>query len=190
MLKETINLTDSQNELTPIDRRREARFPFTATVEVVEPKSKTRIQGRTSDLSRGGCYIDAISSFPFDTDVDVCLKKDNRSFEAQARVTYSLDGMGMGVKFVQAAPEQTSLLEKWIGVLSGELPHEPEVEQPAEQQASVKSSKCDPYYVVNELIIELMRQGILPDTKCRALLRQLNGVDQDSLSIPATEFQQ
>ena len=190
MLQETVNLTQKSNDLTPLDRRREARFPFTATVEVIEPKSKTRIQGRTSDLSRGGCYIDTISSFPFDTNVNVILKKENRAFEAQAKVAYSLDGMGMGLKFVQAAPEQMNLLNKWVGVLSGELAHEPEVEEAVEQPVVEVPSKRDPLFVMNELIVELMRQGVLPETKCKALLQQLSGSDPDASNILATGLAQ
>jgi hypothetical protein len=51
-------------ETDPHERRRHTRHPFTATVEAVELKSQTRIQGRTSELSRGGGYVDTLSSLP------------------------------------------------------------------------------------------------------------------------------
>lgn len=87
-------------------------------------------------------------------------------------------GMGMGVKFIPAEPEQMHILEKWIGQLSGELPSEPEELELVEQPSSQAPASPDPYYVLNELIIELMRQGILSDTKCKGLLQQLHSNEQ------------
>ena len=58
MFEEPNNKIGSSAEPDPHERRRHARYPFTATVEALEPKSQMLIQGRTSDLSRGGCYVD------------------------------------------------------------------------------------------------------------------------------------
>jgi hypothetical protein len=44
---------DTVTECDPHERRRQVRYPFTAAVEIVVRESQTRIQGRTSDLSRG-----------------------------------------------------------------------------------------------------------------------------------------
>src|SRR3979490_2345989 len=118
---------DSATERDPHERRRHTRYPFTVTVEAVESKSQTRIQGRTSDLSRGGCYVDTISSFPAGSAVKIRLTKDARSFESQAQVVYSSVGMGMGVKFTSSASQQLSTLEKWGGELSGKLAPEPQL---------------------------------------------------------------
>ena len=42
----------------PQERRRHQRYPFAAAVEALEFMSETRIQGRVSDLSRGGCFME------------------------------------------------------------------------------------------------------------------------------------
>jgi hypothetical protein len=97
MSEELNNKIDGSAETDPHERRRHARHPFTATVEAVELKSQTRIQGRTSDLSRGGCYVDTISSFPAGSIVKMRLTKEMRSFEARAEVVYSSVGMGDAV---------------------------------------------------------------------------------------------
>ena len=47
-----------------VEQRKHPRYPFTATVEAIEQRSQTRIKGRTSDLSLGGCYVDTISTLP------------------------------------------------------------------------------------------------------------------------------
>jgi PilZ domain len=172
MVEECNAVTDGSGAVSPQERRGHPRYPFTASVEVIEPNSKTRIEGRTADLCCGGCYVDTIISLPVDTAVEMCVTKENRSFKAQAKVAYSVDGMGMGMKFIPPAPDQMRTLEKWIGQLSGQLPPAPErcaVEQPCTESCPHSESFC----VLNELIIELRRQGILSDTKCEAFLRQL-----------------
>jgi hypothetical protein len=156
------------------ERRRHSRYPFTATVELVEASSQTRIQGRTSDLSRGGCYVDSPCRFPAGSVVKMRLTKEMRSFEAQANVVYSLDGMGMGVKFTAADSEQFSTLEKWMAELSGELQPRPELPQPSDQSCAQRRPGNEEYFVLNELVMELMRQGVLSNAKCEALLQKLN----------------
>jgi hypothetical protein len=130
---------DSPTERDPHERRRHTRYPFTVTVEAVEGKSQTRIQGRTSDLSRWGCYVDTIRSFPAGSVVKMRLTKDARSFEAQAEVVYSLVGMGMGVRFTSGGPQHFLTLEKWVEELSGKLLPEAESPQLPDQSCSPAS---------------------------------------------------
>src|ERR1700722_6852076 len=95
------------------ERRRELRFPFVASVEAVEPKSSAKILGRTSDISAGGCYVDTISPFSAGTVFKIRLTKDAVTFEADARAVMSQVGMGMGVAFISAVPQQMRSFQKW-----------------------------------------------------------------------------
>jgi hypothetical protein len=156
------------------ERRTHPRYPFTSTVEMVEPKSQTRIQGRTSDLSRGGCYVDSTSSFPAGSILNVRLTKEMRSFDAQAEVAFSIDGMGMGLKFTGVDPEQFSTLEKWMAELSGELQPGLALPQPADPSCAERRPGNEEFYVLNELVVELKRQGVLSNAKCEAMLQKLN----------------
>jgi hypothetical protein len=156
------------------ERRRHSRYPFTATAEIVEANSQTRIQGRTSDLSRGGCYVDSTCRFSAGSIVKIRLTKEMCSFEARADVVYSLDGMGMGVKFTGADPEQLSTLEKWMAELRGELQPRPELPQPSDQSCAERRPGNEEYFVLNELVTELMKQGVLSNDKCEAMLQKLN----------------
>ena len=171
----------SSTEPDPHERRRHARYPFTATVEAVETISQTRINGRTSDLSRGGCYVDAISSFPVGSVVKMRLTKEARSLEAQAEVVYSLAGMGMGVKFTGGDPEQLWNLEKWVGELSGELSPEPEPPQ-VSAPSCADGNPCNEEDVLAELVMELMKQRVLPEAKCKAMLEKLQLIGHAKLS--------
>jgi hypothetical protein len=114
------NTENEGSAKTGRERRKDARFPFNATVEAVEVKSQAKIQGRTSDLSRGGCYVDTISCFSEGSTVKIRLTMGARSFEAEAKVVYSLVNMGMGMKFTNAHLEQLCLLEKWVEDLGRE----------------------------------------------------------------------
>lgn len=154
------------------ERRRHPRYPFTAAAEAVELQSEMRIKARTSDLSRGGCYLDTINPFPVGTLVKLRLTKGKNSLESQAAVVSSHVGMGMALKFTTAEPEQLWILEKWLGELSGELPQQSDAPEQEEQASPEESKKEDQYYVLNELITTLMRKGVLTEAEAKAMLRK------------------
>ena len=152
------------------ERRQSPRYPFTATAEAVELQSRARIVGRTADLGRGGCYVDTISPFPVGTPVKLRLSQGNRSFECQAAVIYSHVGMGMGLAFTEVGPDQQSVLQEWLGVLSGELTPSSEPQPVAE---SPLYSSQNERHVLNQLISLLIRKRILTETEGMTLLREL-----------------
>jgi hypothetical protein len=174
MIEETNKNINSSSARDPRERRRHSRYPFTATVETVEAKSQAHIQGRTSDLSRGGCYVDTINSLPPGSLVKICVTKGMHSFEAQAEVVYSLVGMGMGMKFTDSDPGQVGIVEKWLAELSGELPPESEISQPADPSFAQQKPGNEECLVLNELVVELMRQGVISNAKCEAMLQKLD----------------
>ena len=169
----TVGVIESSAPAVFVERRRDPRYPVTATVETVDLKTRTRIQARTTDLSWGGCYVDTTSPFPVKTAVKMRLTKDNRSFDVDARVVYSLVGMGMGLAFTGADPEQVAVLKRWIGELSGELPSELSAPQPAKPIGVTKDSKDRQSYVLGALVLELMRQGVLSNDKGKTMIEQL-----------------
>jgi hypothetical protein len=134
------------------------------------------MNARTSNLGRGGCYVDAFSPFPVNAPVKLQLTCEKRSFTANAIVTNSRTGMGMGLKFTEIEPEQLPVLEKWLGELSGAVPREPEASLEAGWCAKPESSRGQ-WYVLNELIVTLMRKGALSDSEGKSMLQKLNGQD-------------
>ena len=152
------------------DPRRHVRYSFTSAVEVHLSGSSTSIQGRTSDVSREGCFVDTTSSFPVGSRVTLRLTKDNGTFEAGGEVVYSLSGMGMGVKFVDVPVEQLATLEKWIAELNGEASPEPALPAFSEQSRDENTE----YDVLSELLIELMKKGVLSNEKGKEMLQKLN----------------
>ncbi len=156
---------------TPVERRRTPRSAFTAAVVIVEPKSGTRIDAHTSDLSIGGCYVDTMSPFPQGTDVQLRLTTHEKSFNTKARVTYSLIGVGMGLGFTAVGPEQLSILEEWFAELRGEL--QPELLADQEQPPYRATANTEEHYVLEELLVLMMRKGLLTEEEGEPMLHRL-----------------
>ncbi len=159
-------------------RRSNSRKPFTASALVFEPKSEMLLRARTADLGPDGCFIDTLNPFAKGTAVKVRIEKKGASFEAAAKVVYSLDSMGMGLAFNPVGPEQLWVLHEWLGEANGVLA--PEVTLPAiEAQISpkdlgaarTKDVHCE---VLNELIQDFMGRGLISVEKGQALVQKLS----------------
>jgi hypothetical protein len=151
------------------ERRQFPRYSFTGTFEATEPNSETRIQGRTADLSEGGCYADTMSPLPAGTLVKVRISKGNRSFESHGTVVYAVAGMGMGLRFESIDPQQRVNLRRWLGELRGESPVDLEADKREPGTCADPQRQC----VLNQLIGELMRKGILDDSMGKEMLQRL-----------------
>ena len=154
------------------ERRATARFPFTATAEVFELCSQTRIAGRSSDLGPNGCYVDSISPFSEGTAVRLCLENGSRKFEAMARITYCHPSMGMGMMFTEIKPENLRVLQTWIAELSGQTPPDFDA-APGESEASMSAEMVTLRQVLNELIILMVRKKHISENEGAGLLRQM-----------------
>lgn len=160
-------------EMPVKEQRSSIRYPFTATADVVELQSNARLSARSSDVGRGGCFVDTISPFPIGTTVSLRLSKEQKTFETRARVVYSQEGMGMGLAFTSVEPDQLWVLEKWLGMLSGQLPPELTEPETAEQNVAEAKANTEPGFVLNELIIALMRKRVLSESEGKQLLKKL-----------------
>jgi hypothetical protein len=155
-------------------RRIHPRYPFTAAVQAVDTRFRTVLNARTSDLGRGGCYIDAFSPFPLKSGVKLRITNEMRSFEAHASVVYSKTGMGMGLQFTAIEPEQLTVLDKWLAELSGATPPpshaaaEPTNHDPA--KGPLNDEQC---YALIERTIAMIREGTLTDAQGKSMLRNL-----------------
>jgi hypothetical protein len=174
MLEEQKKFAAGPVASVPAERRNHPRYPCTAAAEIVDTQSGARINARTADIGRGGCYVDTLNPFPAGSLVKILLTKDNQSFVAQGKVAYAAPGLGMGLMFTSADPEQLWTLQRWITELGRTSVSEPEVRVPeTELRAPEKNAKNEQYYVLNELIISLMRKGVLTDAEGKAMLEKL-----------------
>lgn len=139
------------------ERRQSPRYPFTASWEALELESQMSVHGRTADLSEGGCYVDTMSPLPAQTRIKVRITHDAQCFESFATVVYAATGIGMGLRFDKPDPQQVSILKKWLGELTGEPTVLANMEPASESDRSVAES-C---LVLDELVGELIRKGVL-----------------------------
>jgi PilZ domain len=161
------------SSVAPDERRVHTRYSLSADAEIVESKSRTKMSARVSDLSRSGCYVEMMSPFPQGSQVKMRIMKNKTPFLSQGTVAYAAEGMGMGVKFkeLELEPEQILILEKWLSELSGASPADDEASESLETVAEASHNESS--YVLNEVIIALMRKGILTDGEGKAMLHKL-----------------
>ena len=152
------------------ERRRLTRYSFMAAADVVELRSQTRVAGRCSDLSEGGCYVDTLSPFATGSAIRIAIQHDSREFQATAVVAYAHSSMGMGIRFTEIKQEYKNILRYWLADLRGEPIPKPEpVELPS---SSVQSLDADSNMrlVLNELITLLVRKKIITEMEGAELL--------------------
>jgi hypothetical protein len=156
------------------ERRKQVRYSFTASADVHDLRSQIHVNGRCSDLSPGGCYVDTISPLVVGTVVKVRIVCEKRTCESSAIVTYSHPSMGMGLAFTGMNREDQDVLRSWIAELGGELP--PESADPAIKPEPAAIEKgADMELILCELITILIRKNIIADKEGAALLRRMFG---------------
>ena len=162
-----IRPVEKQNE-----RRKIPRYAVNADSEVEEPRVQAKINGRMTDLGMGGCYVDAMMTFPVDTVVHMRMTRDDLDFEADAKVVYAKPGLGMGLAFTELTSGHKKYLAEWMDELSGT---ERIVEQPTRStplddvEAGVRSEQT----VVQQLVTLLMRKAVITHAEFEDLLRAI-----------------
>ncbi len=76
------------------ERRRSPRLPF-----LTEVKSDRVTVGRASDVSARGLFLETLTPYSVGTLLNVALRLDADTIEAEARVVFTDPGVGMGLEF-------------------------------------------------------------------------------------------
>ena len=174
MMEKPSKTTPGQVPRNSSEKRSCPRYPFSPSVEAVDVQAKTRIVGRLSDIGRNGCYMDTISPFAAEAAVTLTITKEDQSFRTEAKVVYSQIGMGMGLLFTTAEPEQLRLLGMWLRELGGEKSETKEAAILTIQPATVKSADGELQNIVGELVSLLVRKNVMNDSEGQAILRKLS----------------
>ena len=167
------------------ERRKDVRFSVSASAEMLELSTRTRLTGRASDLGPGGCYIDTVSPFPVGASLMLTLTSENRSFQAKVNVVYARTGMGMGLAFAEMTAKQKENLTAWLRELNGEVPQPPTPEpniphiQEATREVKIEEPKAQAedtglLGALAELISLLRVKRILSDSEVEVLREKLS----------------
>ena len=156
-----------------VERRHDTRWPFKAAVSVLEPVSGARVAAHTSDFCAGGCYVDSMNPLPAGTKVQLRLTKDGQHVDADAVVGHSQVGVGMGLAFTAIAAEHRIFLDHWLAELRGELTPEPHSLDEGSEVQVASTLKRASDYALEELLVLLMRKGVVTDEEGEPVLRRL-----------------
>ena len=163
------------------ERRKDVRFSVSASAEVLELSTRTRLTGRASDLGPGGCYIDTVSPFPVGSSLMLTLTSAHHNVHVKANVVYSRTGMGMGLAFTEMTAKQKENLTAWLRELNGEAPQSPasEPNMPYIQEAIIEEPKAQGedtglLGALAELISLLRVKRILSDSEVEVLREKLS----------------
>ena len=99
------------------DRRSGPRYTLIAEAQIVDVTSGSEFRARVSELGLHGCYLDFLNPIPDGSDIRLKITRDNGIFESPGKVVYNHPGMGLGIFFVNTAPAQQEILERWIAEL-------------------------------------------------------------------------
>jgi hypothetical protein len=93
------------------------RYTFVATTELTDPASATRLSGRVTEISRQGCYVDALNTLPVGTPLNVRISCDQGTFVTKGKIIYVHERIGMGVVFLDPPKDQLQVLDSWLAEL-------------------------------------------------------------------------
>jgi len=147
------------------ERRCATRSPFLAPVDMVEMRTGSRFQARTSDLSAQGCYVDTLNPLPVGSAMRLQIHRSGLILDVLANVTSRHAGSGMGLEFGEITTAQKTVLESWLGEIA--LPTRTVFEDPF-PVAGPKLSGGSVY--VTRLIQVLVRKGMLTQCEAREIL--------------------
>jgi hypothetical protein len=97
-----------------VERRSAPRHAMVLAAEVIELPRGAKLNARTADICRTGCYIDTLNPIPQGSEVRVRITHHEDVFVALARVVYVSYGLGMGIDFVKVEDEQLARLDRWF----------------------------------------------------------------------------
>jgi len=96
------------------DRRYAIRFPFAADVELIDMESGTRVEGVTSDISLGGCFVCTTKPLPIRARIRIKLSLKGQLVEALAVIRILKPRIGMGIEFIDIESPSHEILKRWI----------------------------------------------------------------------------
>ena len=99
------------------DRRYAIRFPFAADVELIDLESGKQVEGVTSDISLGGCFVCTNKQLDVNARARMKLRRKGQTLEALVVVRIVKPRVGMGIEFFDLEPPNNELLAGWIEAL-------------------------------------------------------------------------
>ncbi len=108
-------ITSISPRLTGVrDRRYTIRYPFAADAELIDLETGRQVDGVTSDLSLGGCFVCTSKPLSLNARARMKLTRKTQVFEALVVVRIVKPRVGMGIEFFDLESPNNELLVNWI----------------------------------------------------------------------------
>ena len=105
--------------VTPVERRSHPRFTVQVQIELREEGKDVPIRTETSDLSRGGCYVQLNLTLSLGTYVTGKFWLDDSPVNFRARVVTCHPQFGNGIMFLQFGGNGEQVLTRYLEAIAG-----------------------------------------------------------------------
>jgi hypothetical protein len=96
------------------DRRYTIRYPFAADAELIDLESGQQVDGVTSDISLGGCFICTSKPLAINSRARMKLTRKGQILEGLVIVRIVKPRVGMGIEFFDLESPNDQRLVAWI----------------------------------------------------------------------------
>ena len=102
---------------TERDRRLHPRYTVQVQIELHQEGNDVPIRLATTDLSRGGCYIELLMPLPIGTHIQATLWLDGQPIVIQGRVVTCHPQYGNGMMFEKFEGQAEQLLHQYLDAI-------------------------------------------------------------------------
>jgi hypothetical protein len=118
-MSKVISMPDRTGTWTPRlsgvrDRRYTIRYPFAADAVLIDLESGQQVDGVTSDISLGGCFICTSKPLGINSRARMKLTRKSQSLEGLVIVRIVKPRVGMGIEFFDLETPNDERLVAWI----------------------------------------------------------------------------
>jgi len=99
------------------DRRYTIRYPFAADAVLTDMQTGQKVDGVTSDISLGGCFVCTSKTFPPDCRARLKLTRKGQVLEALVIIRIVKPRVGIGIEFFDLDAPSNEILAGWIDSL-------------------------------------------------------------------------
>jgi hypothetical protein len=107
--------SDSREHLSGVrDKRYAIRYPFAAEAELIDLESGKQVDGVTSDISMGGCFVCTSKTLALGSRARLKLTRKGQGLEALVVVRIVKPRVGLGIEFFDLDEPHHQILASWI----------------------------------------------------------------------------
>ncbi len=100
------------------ERRRFARHSAQVQIELRQDGNDVPMRIDTTDLSRGGCYVELMMTIPVGTYVNATLWLDNNPIHIRGRVVTRHPQFGNGIMFLEFEGNAEKVLTQYLDAIT------------------------------------------------------------------------